>query len=202
MGRYTGPKRRLSRRAGIPLFGKDEDFLALKGAVPPGQHGASRRRKASDYSLQLKEKQKAKWMYGIMERQFRRYFEEASRVKGATGEALLQRLETRLDNLVFRLGLAKSRNQARQFVTHGKVLVNGKKLDIPSYSVRTGEEITLVKDMFENPQVKEALEAVKPDELPTWLKRKGTVGRLEIIPARSEITTPIDEQLIVEFYSR
>ncbi len=201
MGRYTGPKRRLSRRIGIPLFGKDEKFMSLKGAIPPGQHGVSRR-KPSEYALQLKEKQKAKWMYGLLERQFRRYFEEASRVKGATGEALLQKLETRLDNVIFRLGMAKSRGQARQFVTHGKVQVNGKKLDIPSYQVRAGEEVTLVADMFENPQVKEALELVKPDELPNWLKRKGTVGRVENIPGRESITTPIDEQLIVEFYSR
>lgn len=201
MARYTGPKRRLSRRAGIPLFGKDETFLSLKGAVAPGVHGNSRRKK-SDYGLQLMEKQKAKWMYGVMERQFRRYFEEASRVKGATGEALLQKLETRLDNIVFRLGLAKSRNQARQFVTHGNVLVNGKKLDIPSYNVRSGEEVTLLKTMFENPHVKEALEQVKPEELPGWLKRKGTVGRLERVPLRDDITTPIDEQLIVEYYSR
>lgn len=201
MGRYTGPKRRLSRRAGIALFGKDEEFIALKGAVAPGQHGNSRR-KPSDYALQLKEKQKAKWMYGILERQFRRYFEEASRVKGATGEALLQQLETRLDNVVFRLGLAKSRAQARQFVSHGNVLVNGKKVNIPSYQVRAGEEISLTKKMIENPQVKEALEAVKPDELPTWLKRKTAAGRLEHVPARDEIVTPIDEQLIVEYYSR
>lgn len=201
MARYTGPKRRLSRRAGIPLFAKDEDFIARKGAVAPGQHG-NPRRKPSDYALQLKEKQKAKWMYGILERQFRRYFEEASRIKGATGEALLRQLETRLDNIVFRLGLAKSRNQARQFVSHGKVRVNGEKVNIPSYQVRAGEEITLSKEMLENPQVKEALEAVKPDELPNWLKRKVATGRLEHVPARDEIVTPIDEQLIVEFYSR
>ncbi|HET7713570.1 MAG TPA: 30S ribosomal protein S4 [Patescibacteria group bacterium] len=201
MARYTGPKRRLSRRAGLPLFGKDEKFLSLKGAVAPGQHGNSRRKK-SDYALQLMEKQKAKWMYGVMEKQFQRYFDEAARVKGATGEALLQKLETRLDNIVFRLGLAKSRNQARQFVTHGNVLVGGNKLDIPSYNVRTGEEITLLKSMLENPHVKEALEQVKPEQLPAWLKRKGAVGKLVRIPSREDITTPIDEQLIVEYYSR
>jgi len=201
MARYTGPKRRLSRRVGLPLFGKDEAFLAKKGAVPPGQHGVSRR-KPSDYSLQLREKQKAKWMYGLLERQFRRYFEEASRVKGATGEALLQHLETRLDNVVFRLGLAKSRNQARQFVSHGKVLVNGQKVNIPSYAVKSGDEVSLSKVMYENPHVKESLEAVKPEDLPVWLKRKATIGRVEKIPAREEITTPIEEQLIVEFYSR
>jgi len=119
MARYTGPKRRLSRRVGIPLFGKDEAFLTRKGAVAPGVHGNSRR-KPSEYAIQLREKQKARWMYGVLERQFRRYFKEATRVKGATGEVLLQQLERRLDNVVFRLGLAKSRNQARQFVTHGQ----------------------------------------------------------------------------------
>lgn len=201
MGRYTGPKRRLSRRSGIPLFGKDEKFLSLKGAVPPGQHGISRRKK-SEYGLQLMEKQKAKWMYGIMERQFQRYFKDASKVKGATGEALLQKLETRLDNLVYRLGFAKSRAHARQLVGHGNVLVNGKKLDIPSYAVRANEEITLVKALYDNPHVKEALESVKPEALPSWLKRKGTVGKLTKVPAREEITTPLDEQMIVEFYSR
>lgn len=201
MARYTGPKRRLSRRVSLPLFGKDEEFLTRKGAIPPGQHGVSRR-KPSDYALQLREKQKAKWMYGILERQFRRYFEEASRVKGATGEALLQHLETRLDNVVFRLGLAKSRNQARQFVSHGKVLVNGKKVNIPSYPVKSGDEVSLAKVMYENPHVKEALEAVKPEDLPAWLKRKATTGRVEKVPSREEITTPIEEQLIVEFYSR
>lgn len=201
MARYTGPKRRLSRRVGIPLFGKDEKFLSLKGAVPPGQHGVSRRKK-SEFGLQLAEKQKAKWMYGILERQFRRYIDGATKVKGATGEALLQRLETRLDNLVFRLGFAKSRNQARQFVSHGKVTVNGNKVSIPSYEVRAGDELSLKKDMFENPQVKESLEAVKPADLPKWLRRTGVTGKLVSVPSREEITTPIDEQMIVEFYSR
>lgn len=201
MGRYTGPKRRLSRRSGIPLFGKDEKFLSLKGAVPPGAHGISRRKK-SEYGLQLAEKQKAKWMYGLLERQFRRYFEDATRVKGATGEALLQKLEMRLDNLVYRLGFAKSRAHARQLVGHGNVLVNSKKLDIPSYQVRPSEEISLRKAMYDNPQVKEALEGVKPADLPKWLKRTGETGKLVSVPSREEITTPIDEQMIVEFYSR
>lgn len=201
MARYTGPKRRLSRRSGIPLFPKDEEFLIRKGAVAPGQHGNSRR-KPSEYAIQLREKQKAKWMYGLLERQFRKYYEEATRVKGATGEAMLQRIERRLDNVVFRLGLAKSRNHARQMVTHGGVQVNGKKLDIPSYSVRPGEQVSLKPTMYDNPQVMEALEAVKPEDLPIWLKRIDKVGNIEKIPTREEIITPIDEQLIVEFYSR
>jgi small subunit ribosomal protein S4 len=201
MARYTGPKRRLSRRIGMALFGKDEEFIAKKGAVPPGQHGTNYR-KPSEYAIQLREKQKAKWMYGILERQFRRYFDQATRVKGATGEALLQELETRLDNVVFRLGLAKSRNHARQLVTHGQVLVNGEKVDIPSFNVREGNDITLKKSMLENVEVKEALELVKPEDLPAWLKRKGAIGSVEKIPSREEITTPIDEQLIVEYYSR
>lgn len=201
MARYTGPKRRLSRRVGLPLFGKDEAFLTRKGAVAPGVHGNSRR-KASDYAIQLREKQKARWMYGVLERQFRRYFKEAVRVEGATGEILLQQLERRLDNVVFRLGLAKSRNQARQFVTHGKVLVNGKKLDIPSYQVRNGEEITLKSDMLDNPSVKEALETATVESLPSWVKRQGTIGKVVNLPTRENITVPIDEQLIVEYYSR
>ena len=201
MARYTGPKRRLSRRAGIPLFAKDEEFLARKGAVAPGVHG-NPRRKPSEYAVQLREKQKAKWMYGILERQFRKYFDEASRIKGATGEALLRQLELRLDNVVFRLGLAKSRNQGRQFVTHGKILVNGKKLDIPSYQVVVGEEITLKADMLDNPSVKESLDLVKSEDLPAWLKRTGKIGKIVRSPERADLITPINEQLIVEFYSR
>lgn len=201
MARYTGPKRRLSRRVGAAIFGKDEEFISRVGAVPPGQHGISRR-KPSEYALQLREKQKAKWTYGILERQFRRYFEDASHVKGATGEALLQKLETRLDNVIFRLGLAKSRNQARQFVSHGKALVNGEKVNIPSYQVKAGDEITLKKEMLENVAVKESLDLVKSEDIPNWLKRKAAVGRVDKIPSRDEITTPIEEQLIVEFYSR
>ena len=201
MARYTGPKRRLSRRVGLPLFGKDEAFLTRKGAVAPGMHGNSRR-KASDYAIQLREKQKARWMYGVLERQFRRYFKEAVRVEGATGEILLQQLERRLDNVIFRLGLAKSRNQARQFVTHGKVLVNGKKLSIPSYQIREGDEVTLKKDMIDNPSVKEALENAATESLPSWVKRQGTIGKVVKLPVREDITVPINEQLIVEYYSR
>ena len=143
MARYTGPKRRLSRREGVAIFGKDVKSLERKGAVAPGQHGRSRHRRLSEYGLQLREKQKAKRTFGVLERQFSNYFKKASKVKGATGLALLQALETRLDNVVFRLGLAKSRNESRQMVTHGHVRVEGKKVTIPSYEVKTEQTVAL-----------------------------------------------------------
>src|SRR3989344_5351745 len=126
MARYTGPKRRLSRREGIPLFAKDAKVMERKGAIPPGQHGLRGRRRVSEYGIQLREKQKAKRMYGILEKQFRKYFDMASRTKGATGVTLLELLETRLDNIVYRLGFTSSRTEARQFVSHGHIVVDGK----------------------------------------------------------------------------
>ncbi len=200
MARYTGPKRRLSRREGIPLFAKDAKMMERKGAIPPGQHGLGRRRRFSEYGLQLRAKQKAKRMYGILEKQFRRYFDRASRVKGSTGLTLLQLLETRLDNTVYRLGFTKSRMESRQFVSHGHISVDGKKVNIPSYQLKVGETIALSPQIVDNIQVKKHLE--EQLTLPAWLDKKATVGKVLRLPDRDEMEQLIDEQLIVEWYSR
>lgn len=200
MARYTGPKRRLSRREGIALFAKDAKALERKGAVPPGQHGLGRRRRTSEYGIQLREKQKAKRMFGILEKQFKRYFENASKVKGATGLALLQTLETRLDNVVYKLGFAKSRNFARQLVSHGHIRVDDKKVNIPSFRVNTDQTIAISSQMRDNTQIKKSLE--EGSTLPEWLERKATIGKVLRIPERAEMEQSIDEQLIVEYYSR
>ncbi len=209
MARYTGPKFRLDRREGTNLQLKGKRSISAKhplnkkGAVAPGQHGPKGdRRKTSEYGSQLREKQKVKRMYGILERQFRRYYEKAANKKGATGEALLQLLEGRLDNVIYRLGFAASRAQARQLTSHGHVLVNGKKVNIPSYSVKAGDVVSL-KDKANNfLLVKEATAEVDKDKLPEWLEKKALVGKLVRLPARDEIAAEINEQAIVEFYSR
>ncbi|MBI2314871.1 30S ribosomal protein S4 [Candidatus Daviesbacteria bacterium] len=200
MARYTGPKRRLSRREGIALFAKDAKALEKKGAIPPGQHGLSRRRRISEYGVQLREKQKAKRIFGILEKQFKRYFDEASKVKGATGLALLQTLETRLDNVVYRLGFAKSRNAARQLVSHGHIKVEDKKVTIPSFKVSINQTIAISDKLRDNAQVKKSLE--DGTALPEWLDRKATVGKVLRIPGREEMEQSVNEQLIVEYYSR
>jgi small subunit ribosomal protein S4 len=200
MARYTGPKRRLSRLEGLPLFSKDIKALEKKGAVPPGQHGMGKRRRVSEYGLQLREKQKAKRFYGILEKQFKNYVTKASKVKGATGLSLLELLETRLDNIVYRLGFSPSRAGARQLVSHGHVSVSGKKVKIPSYKVRVGETIAISDQMRDNTQVKKSLEEF--ETLPEWLERKATIGKVLRTPKREEMEQAIDEQLIVEFYSR
>jgi len=200
MARYTGPKRRLSRREGIPLFTKDEKALERKGVVPPGQHGLKRRRKLSEYGVQLREKQKAKRIFGLMEKQFRKYFDKATKIKGETGIALLKSLETRLDNVVFKMGFAASRAGARQLVSHGHVTVNSKKLTIPSYNVKEGEIVALSGKILDNIQVKKVLE--DSQTLPEWLERKAAVGKVLRYPGREEMEQSVNEQLIVEFYSR
>ncbi len=200
MARYTGPKRRLSRREGLALFAKDVKYLEKKGIVPPGQHGLGRRRRTSEYGIQLREKQKAKRIFGILEKQFKRYFETASKVKGATGLALLQTLETRLDNVVYRLNFAKSRAGARQLVSHGHVKIDGKKVNIPSFQVKVNQTIEISSQMRDNTHVKKSLE--ETSTLPEWLDRKATVGKVLRIPEREEMEQSIDEQLIVEYYSR
>lgn len=206
MARYTGAKCRLCKREGKKLFLKGERCyspkcpIEKKGVVPPGQHGQRRKKKLSDYGYQLREKQKAKRIYGILERQFKRYFELAAKKKGATGETLLQLLETRLDNFIFRLGLVPSKSVARQTVSHGHVTVNGKKVNISSYLVKPGETVTLSPKGLNLPLVKEMLETkAKP---PAWIERKATVGKMIRLPKREEIDTDINEQLIVEYYSR
>lgn len=200
MARYTGPKRRLSRREGIALFAKDVKSFEKKGVILPGQHGLGRRRRISEYGLQLREKQKAKRIYGILEKQFKKYFNEASKVKGATGLALLQALETRLDNVVYRLGFAKSRAQARQLVSHGHIRVDNKKVTIPSFRVNKEQTIAISDNLRDNTQIKTSLEEALT--LPEWLERHATVGKVLRIPERGEMEQAINEQLIVEYYSR
>lgn len=207
MARYTGPKCRLCRREGKKLFLKGARCYSPKcpierrGGVPPGQHGQKRQRRMSDYGLQLREKQQTKRFYGVKERQFRKYFEEASEHTAKTGEKLLQILETRLDNSVFRLGLAPSRSVARQLISHGHVMVNSRVVDVPSYRVSPKEVITFKPAALRLDEVKKAL-AEKDREIPGWLERKGAAGRVVRFPEREEIDVETDESMIVEFYSR
>lgn len=200
MARYTGPKRRLSRREGMALFAKDSAFIERKGAVPPGQHGNRSRRKVSEYGIQLREKQKAKRIFGILEKQFSKYFEKASKGKGNTGLALMESLETRLDNVVYRLGFSPSRSGARQIVSHGHILVDSKKVTIPSFQLKPGSTIAIFGKLLDNTQVKKSLEDTQT--LPEWLERQAAVGRVLRTPTRDEMEQGISEQLIVEYYSR
>jgi len=207
MARYLDSKCRLCRREGRKLFLKGERCfspkcpLEKKGAVAPGQHGLKMRRRLSEYGVQLREKQKAKRTYGVLERQFRRYFKKAFKKRGATGEALLQLLESRLDNVVYRLGFVPSRSVARQLVHHGHILVDGKKVDIPSYQVKPGQVINLNLKAMKMEVVKKSL-AEKKKEIPSWLQKKAAVGKIIRLPTREEIGADIAEQLIVEYYSR
>lgn len=200
MARHTGPKDKLSRREGFDLFGKGAKLTRLN--VPPGVHGPKgTRRRQSQYGRQLREKQKVKRMYGVMERQFKRYVDEALTSRKNTGERLLGLLERRLDNVVYRLGFVPTRPAARQLVSHRHVLVNGKKVNIPSYQVKPGEMIGLTKAAMQVPAVKRLLNE-KDYEPPAWLKRKAAVGKIFKEPVRDDIPEPISEQEIVEFYSR
>ncbi len=206
MARYTGPKNRLSRREGIDLGvktpgSKAHASLLRRQNVPPGQHGNRGRRKSSDFGLQLREKQKARRLYGVLERQFRKYYEYARKIRGNTGEVLFQQLERRLDNIVYRLGFAPTRAGARQLVSHGHLLINDKKVNIPSYQVRVEEMISLKPKAYTIPIVKKALEEKNP-LVPAWLERQGPVGKLIKYPERNEMGGDINEQLIVEYYSR
>jgi small subunit ribosomal protein S4 len=209
MARYTGAVCRLCRREGMKLFLKGERCYTEKCAIekrnfPPGQHGKSRRAKLAGYGIQLREKQKVKRIYGVLEEQFRRYFESAERQRGITGETLLQLLERRLDNVVYRLGLATSRAQARQLVRHGHFLVNGKKVDIPSYSVRPGDVVSIRATSQKNPTIAHAIEEVKGRGIPAWLTFDAgdQAGKIVSLPTREQINLPVQEQLIVELYSK
>jgi len=199
MARYTGPKDRLSRREGFDLFGRGAKLTRL--TVPPGIHGPKGTRIRSQYARQLREKQKVKRMYGVLERQFKRYAGEALKSKGNTGEVLLSFLERRLDNVVYRLGFTPSRLSARQLVSHRHVLIDGKKVNIPSYKVVLGETISLSTKALAIPIVKKLLEEDNV-KIPAWLKRKAAVGKVTALPKREDIQEPISEQDIVEFYSR
>lgn len=200
MARYTKAKDKLSRREGVDLFGKGAKLTRLN--IPPGQHGPKGGyKKVSQYGKQLREKQKVKRIYGILEKQFRRYVNESFKSKGNTGEALLVSLEKRLDNVVYRLGFAPTRPMARQLVGHRHILVDGKKVNIPSFQVKIGQIVSLSAKSIETPVVKKLL-ADKDMQLPSWLERKAAVGVMKKEPTREDIVEPIFEQDIVEFYSR
>ncbi len=202
MARYTGPKHRLCRAEGTALCGQANCPVIKRNAAPPGQHGVKMRKKSSDFAIQLREKQKVKRIYQVLERQFRKYFEIASRKKTTTGQALLNLLETRLDNVVYRLNLAKTRYQARQLVSHGHVMVNDKKVTIPSYNVKIGDIISLSGKAANFDFIKKLSEDTKDLTMPSWLSRKALVGKVAAEPKREDIDAQIDERLIVEFYSR
>jgi small subunit ribosomal protein S4 len=208
MARYTGPVERIERRLGVSLELKGERRLAGKSALDkrpyaPGQHG-QRRAKISEYGLQLREKQKIKYYYGVLEKQFRRFFKEANRQEGSTGENLIRLLERRLDNVVYRMGFATTRRFARQLVTHGHVLVNGKKVNIPSYLVKEGDRIEIKEKTKNNPQVQRALELSKQTGIAPWVDvdREKVAGVFQRIPERSEVNIPVEERLVVELYSK
>lgn len=200
MARYTGPKNKLSRREGIDIFETGSPSLMRRLNVPPGGR-ARGRRKESEYARQLREKQRARRIFGVLEKQFVRYFKEAARVAGRTPETLLTLLERRLDNVVYRLGFARTRPMARQLVTHGHVLVDGKKVDIPSYRVSPGETISLTQTAAEIPAVQERMEETK-NLVPAWLEREDTTGRVVRMPTLEEMERRLDLGLIVEYYSR
>jgi len=209
MARYIGPVCRLCRREGMKLFLKGERCYTEKCGIEkrnfvPGQHGKARKAKMAGYGIQLREKQKVKRIYGVLEEQFRRYFEQAERTRGITGDTLLQLLERRLDSVAYRLGLATSRPQARQLVRHGHLTVNGRKVDIPSYSVKPGDVVAVRTRSQKAPAILHALEEVKGRGVPEWLqfdaeKFSATIGS---VPTREQINLPVQEQLIVELYSK
>ncbi|PYI43887.1 MAG: 30S ribosomal protein S4 [Verrucomicrobia bacterium] len=203
MARYTGPKTKVSRRYGVPIFGSSK-ALERKN-YPPGMHGPrGSRRKQSEYAIALGEKQKLRYQYGLLERQFRRIFEKALQKRGVTGETLLQLLETRIDNVVYRLGLANTRSAARQLVSHGHVLVNGRTVNVASYNVKAGDEIT-IKDKPKSRQlVLRNLDLTQIVPVPDWLTvdRDALSGKVARIPSREEMQPIVNEQLIVELYSR
>jgi len=210
VARYTGSVCKLCRREGLKLFLKGDRCFSPKCAIekrnyPPGEHGQQRRRvKVTNYGLQLREKQKMKRIYGIVERQFRNYFRMAEQQKGITGENLLRFLERRLENVVYRLGFASSRAEARQMVTHGHFLVNGRRVDIPSYLVDSGDQIQVAERSRELLAIKGALEGVKKRGLPAWLELDAQAlrGVVRALPAREDMVIPVQEQLVVALYSK
>jgi len=209
MAKYTDSVCRLCRREGQKLFLKGDRCYSTKCAIDrrqyaPGMHGQSRGKKPSDFSIQLREKQKVRRIYGVLEKQFHRYFVIANRQKGMTGENLLRLLERRLDNVVYRLGFAASRPEARQVVNHGHITVNGRRVDIPSYLVNTGEVISIKEQSRDINRMKEMIETLKDRAVPQWLSLdvNNVTGTVVNLPAREDIQIPIEEHLIVEKYSR
>lgn len=200
MARYTGPKHKLARREGVNILDKSSQSLARRLNVPPGVHGKKRKKRLSEYGLQLREKQKAKAVYGLLEKQFKKLVQAVRKKKGDTKELILSTLETRLDNLVYRLGFAKSRFMARQLVSHGHILVNDKKVNIPSYRVKIDDIVALSPKIQNNPGILELLKE-KNETLP-FLEKKGVSGKLIRMPKTDELHVPFDMQLIIEYYSR
>lgn len=208
MARYRGPVEKIERRFGVSLNLKGERRLAGKSALDkrnyaPGQHG-QRRSKISEYGLQLREKQKAKFMYGISEKQFRSIFQEASRLEGNTGELLVKLLERRLDNVVYRMGFATTRRFARQMVSHGHILVDGKRVNIPSYMVAPGQKVEIREKSKNNPQIQRAIELTKQTGIAPWVDvdQVKVFGIFTRLPEREEVVIPVEERLIVELYSK
>jgi len=208
MARYRGPREKLERRLGVDLGLKGERRLAGKSALekrpyPPGQHG-QRRAKISEYGMQLREKQKAKFMYGVAEKQFRNLFREAARREGNTGEVLIQMLEQRLDNVVYRMGFATTRAFARQLVNHGHILVDGKRVNIPSYRVKPGQKIEIREKSKNNPQILRSIELTNQTGIVEWVDvdKDKLFGIFTRIPERDEIKIPVEERFIVELYSK
>jgi small subunit ribosomal protein S4 len=208
MARYIGSLCRICRREGEKLFLKGDRCYTEKCAIerrkyPPGEHGQGYR-KLSDYGLQLREKQKVRKMYGILERQFRRYFNEAARKKGITGETLLQLIESRLDNVVYRMGFASNRRRARQLIRHGHILVNGRKVDLPSYSVKAGDLVEIKESSKSISDIIDSIAKSGHRGIPSWVEVDSTdlKGKVLHIPSREEMQLPIQEQLIVELYSK
>lgn len=200
MARYTGPKHRLVRREGVNVLDKTSASLQRRMNIPPGQHARKRKKRLSEYGEQLREKQKAKATYGILEKQFKKLFKYAEGQKSETGELLVSLLETRLDNVVYRVGFSRSRAGARQLVSHGHVLVNGKKVNIPSYQVKQDDIITVSEKSQKNPLVLQAMEE-KSEFLP-YVKREGASGKLLRTPKKEDLEVPFNTQLIIEYYSR
>lgn len=203
MARYTGPTTRISRRFGQHLLGSGK-ALERRG-YPPGQHGPKLRRKVSEYAVGLNEKQKLRYIYGLLERQFRNYYKKAANRKGNTGENLLQMLEQRLDNVVYRMGFAVTRPQARQLVSHRGVLVNGKSVNLPSFQVRAGDQITLTEKAAAQLRVKEAVaQSQQMDLVPSWctVDANKFSGTFKAVPDRADLPADINEALIVELYSK
>lgn len=200
MARYTGPAYKKSRRYSFSTLENGKDLA--KRPYAPGQHGAGRRKKISEYGIQLQEKQKIRFMYGLNEKQFRRLFDRASKLKGVHGENFLKLLESRLDNLVYRMGLSTTRRGARQLVNHGHILVNGSKVDIPSYSCKPGDVISVKENSLEHPAIKASLEAGVKTPAYVEFDNKKLTGTYLRYPERTELSADINESLVVEFYNR
>ena len=200
MARYTGPKHKLARREGVNILDKTSASLQRRLNVPPGIHGRKRTKRLSEYGEQLREKQKLKAMYGLLEKQLVKMVNLLEHIKGDTGEQLVSLLETRLDNIVYRLGFAKSRPEARQYVSHGHVTVDGKKVNIPSYRVKPNQVVAISDKFVHNTQIAKNLS--EDTAVPEWLEKKAAVGKVVRLPNRDEMEKAIQEQLIVEYYSR